>query len=183
MKTVRKGESSYIENRLDHVFRTTCFFVKPKKIVEFGILNGYSLKLFIESSDEDCEIEAYDLFDEFPYNAAKWDVINKKYGEECSIKKGDFYKSVELIPNNSVDIMHIDIANDANVFKFGIDNYLPKIKEGGVIIFEGGSKERDEVYWMDEFDKPKINPYLESVKNDYNITIIEDFPSITIVKK
>jgi hypothetical protein len=82
-----------------------------------------------------------------------------------------------------VDIIHIDIANDANVFKFGIENYLPKIKDGGVLIFEGGSEERDEVYWMNEFNKPKINPYLTSINSKYDITIIEDYPSVTIIKK
>lgn len=176
-------KSSYIENRLDHVFRTLCAVIKPKSIVEFGILDGYSLKTFIESTDDDCNITACDLFDEFPYNAANWDTINEKYGDKATIKKMNFYQGPMYIIDNSVDIIHIDIANDADVFKFAIDNYLPKIKDGGALVFEGGSKERDEVYWMNDYNKPKINPYLESIKDEYDITIIEDFPSVTIIKK
>ena len=147
-------KSSYIENRLDIVFKTLCGVIKPKRIIEFGILDGYSLKTFIESTNE-CDIIACDLFDEFPYNAADWDEINTKYGDHASIYKSDFYNSMGIINDDSVDIIHIDIANDADVFKFGIENYLPKIKKGGVLVFEGGSKERDEVYWMKDYDKPK----------------------------
>jgi hypothetical protein len=176
--------SSYKENRLDQVFKTLCAVVKPKFIVEFGILDGYSLKTFKEYTDNNCLIEAYDLFDEFPYNAAVESDIKEKYEDDrTKIFKKDFYGGVELFKNNTVDIIHIDIANDANVFKFGIENYLPKIKDGGVLIFEGGSEERDEVYWMNEFNKPKINPYLTSINSKYDITIIEDYPSVTIIKK
>lgn len=177
-------KSSYIENRFDQVFKTLCATITPKKVVEFGILDGYSLKAFKEHTNETCTIEAYDLFDGFPYNSAIETIIKNKYEDgRTKIFKQDFYNSVNNFKDNSVDIIHIDIANDAHVFKFGIENYLSKIKNNGVLIFEGGSKERDEVYWMNEFDKPKINPYLESIKNMCDITIIKDFPSVTIVKK
>jgi hypothetical protein len=177
-------KSSYVKNNFDLVFKTLCATITPKKIVEFGILDGYSLKAFIDSSGSDCLIEAYDLFDEFPYNAADWDVINKKYnGDNVSIHKADFYKGVKLFSDNSVDIMHIDIANDGDVYEFAIENYMKKISNGGVMIFEGGSTERDEYDWMDKYNKRKINPYLKSIENKYNITVIDNFPSLTIIKK
>jgi len=177
-------KSSYKENKLDIVFKTLCGIIKPTKIVEFGILDGYSLKTFIENTGTDCIIEAYDIFDDFPYNAANYNHILKEYGSDrVNIIKSDFYKSVEMFDDNSVDIMHIDIANDADVIKFAIENYMSKITNNGVMVFEGGSLERDEVYWMNEFNKKKINPYLQGLMNDYNITIINDYPSITIMKK
>jgi len=177
-------KSSYIENRLDMVFKTLCGIIKPQKIVEFGILDGYSLKTFIDSTESDCIIEAYDLFDDFPYNAADFNTIVKKYsGDNILIQKADFYNSMSLLKDNSVDIMHIDIANDADVIEFAINNYMSKMSEGGVMVFEGGSLERDEVYWMNKFNKRKINPYLKELKDKYNITIIDDYPSITIIKK
>ena len=39
------------------------------------------MKTFIESSNDNCEITACDLFDEFPYNAADWDTINEKWDD------------------------------------------------------------------------------------------------------
>ena len=177
-------KSSYIENRLDIVFKTLCGLINPKRIVEFGILDGYSLKTFIDSNSADCIIEAYDLFDDFPYNAADYDTVVSKYGgDNVHIQKADFYESMSLLEDNSVDIIHIDIANDADVIKFGVDNYMSKISNGGVMVFEGGSLERDEVYWMNDFNKKKINPYLKGLEDKYNITIIDDYPSVTIIKK
>jgi predicted O-methyltransferase YrrM len=177
-------KSSYTKHNFDLVFKTICAITNPKKIVEFGILDGYSLKAFIDSSKSDCIIEAYDLFDEFPYNAADWDVINEKYSSDnVHICKADFYKGVELFSDNSIDIMHIDIANDGDVYEFAIENYMKKISDGGVMVFEGGSTERDEYDWMDKYNKRKISPYVETIKNKYEVTVIENFPSLTIIKK
>ena len=178
-------KSSYKENRLDLVFKTLCASIAPKKIVEFGILEGYSLDVLVENRPDKCTIEAFDLFDDFPYNAAVYEDVNERFGQYDGvlIEKADFYKSVDYFEDKSVDIMHIDIANDGLVYRWAIDNYMPKISEGGVIVLEGGSKERDDYDWMIKYNKEKINPYLESIKDEYNVTIIEDFPSLTIIKK
>lgn len=47
------------------------------------------------------------------------------------------------------------------------------------MILEGGSKERDEVYWMNKYNKEKINPYLENL----NVKIIGQNPSMTLIRK
>ena len=86
------GRSSYKEERFSKVLRTICLMKNPKKIVEFGILDGYSLDCFIESTEDDCEILAYDLFEEFPYNSAKFDSLEKKYDKtRASINRGDLF--------------------------------------------------------------------------------------------
>tara|TARA_B110000037_G_scaffold200056_1_gene240346 strand:+ start:1668 stop:1847 length:180 start_codon:yes stop_codon:yes gene_type:complete len=50
-------------------------------------------------------------------------------------------------------------------------------------IFEGGSKERDEVEWMNKYNKQKINPVIEKYKKNYSITTIGELHSLTIIKK
>ena len=77
--------------------------------------------------------------------------------------------------------MHIDIANNGDVFEFAIQNYLPKIR--GVMILEGGSEERDNVEWMNKYNKPKIQPVLKKYDNDVIITVLNDYPSLTLIKK
>ena len=59
--------SSYNTNKLSfyHMFQTLVASVNPKRVVEFGILNGFSLKAFSEFCDADCAIEAYDIFKKF----------------------------------------------------------------------------------------------------------------------
>ena len=70
-------KSSYI-NKIDYgdLFKLLCFFNRPKNIIEIGILEGYSLEQFINNT-EDCIIKAYDIFDEFNGNGAKYEIIQK----------------------------------------------------------------------------------------------------------
>ena len=60
---------------------------------------------------------------------------------------------------------------------------MKKISEGGLIILEGGSKERDNIEWMKKFNFLKIKPILDKIKNKYKVHVLEPFPSLTIIKK
>ena len=126
-----------------------------------------------------------EVFDEFNGNSANKDKLDKYFSDykNVSILYGDYYKEYKNIENNSIDIIHIDIANNGHVIEFAFENYLNKLSKNGVLIFEGGSKERDEVDWMNKYNKKRINPIFEKYKKDYLITIIGEFPSLTIVKK
>jgi len=64
--------SSYNNNvSFGDVLNSIVFSMNPKKIVEVGILEGFSLKRFAESSNKDTIIHAYDIFEEFNGNHAK----------------------------------------------------------------------------------------------------------------
>jgi len=156
----------------------------PKKIVEFGLLDGFSLKTFADNS-KDCSIEGYDIFEDFVGNSASMSKLTETFEnyENVSIKKGDFYKSVSLFEDGSIDILHVDIANNGEVYAFAIDNYFRKLRENGLLILEGGSEERDNLDWMIRYNKPKIQPILEKHRNKYEIFVVNKFPSITIIKK
>lgn len=175
-------KSSYKNNNYDKIFQSICFSLNPKKIVEFGILEGYSLDSFIKYG-KNAFIESNDLFDDFPYNSADYNFIMNKYQKNSNviIYKRDFYKSVDFYEDNSIDILHIDIANNGETFDFAIENYLPKVR--GIMIMEGGSQQRDNVEWMVKYNKPKIRPILQKYSNSAMIEILEDFPSITLIRK
>ena len=51
------------------------------------------------------------------------------------------------------------------------------------MIMEGGSEERDNVEWMIKYNKPKITPVLQKYSNSVKIEVLEDFPSITLIRK
>ena len=89
-------KSSYHISKYDKVFQSICFILNPKKIVEFGILEGYSLDSFVNYGG-DAIIEANDLFDEFPYNSANYDFVINKYKDYSNlfINKKNFYNSVD----------------------------------------------------------------------------------------
>ena len=122
---------------------------------------------------------AYDIFDKFNGNHAKKNElvsIFKKYNN-VTINYGDFYEVHNII--SDVDIIHIDIANNGDVFEYAINNYLPKLSENGIMIMEGGSVERDNIEWMIKYNKPKIQPVIKK----YGLNVVGTFPSMTIIKK
>ena len=179
-----EGRSSYRDERFSKVLRTICLMKRPKKIAEFGILDGYSLDCFLESTDDDCEILAYDLFEEFTYNSAKFDAMEKKYGKtRASIRRGNLFEAHNIFEDGSIDIIHIDIANDGDVYDYCINNLMPKISDSGVMILEGGSKERDDIEWMIKYNKPKIREVLYRYESEYRINVFNEFPSLTIITK
>jgi len=160
------------------------FMQNPKTIVEFGILEGASLKTFIDNTSNSCNIIAYDIFDEFNGNGSNKDELNKTFSKysNVSISYSDFYKQYKNIEDNSVDILHIDIANNGDVIEFALENYMKKLSKNGILLFEGGSQQRDQVEWMDKYNKPKIHHVLEKYKEKYSIITIGEVPSLTIVK-
>ena len=176
-------KSSYTNKDLNYgdLLSSVCFSIKPKKILEFGILEGYSLKKFIDNSDKNTVIECYDLFEEFKGNGSNNSIINnfKKYNN-VSIKYGNFYNKYSEIEDNSYDLIHIDIANDGDVYKFALENYKQKLTSSGILILEGGSEERDDVYWMKKYNKVSIVNFLNTVNN---YKTIGNFPSLTIFHK
>ena len=88
-----------------------------------------------------------------------------------------------IVVNKSIDILHIDIANNADVCEFIFQNYVKKLKDDGVILMEGGSFQRDNIEWMIKYNKPKIKPILEKYSEKFHIKTIGEIPSITIIKK
>lgn len=156
----------------------------PSKIVEIGILDGYSLESFANAATKTTEIFAYDLFDKFDGNHSNEEILLQKFNgfDNVKILHGDFYNLHNSI--GDADIIHIDIANNGDVFQHTINNYYPKMKKGGIIIFEGGSEDRDDVEWMNKYKKTKINPAIQKyIAHGYNIKIYGSFPSITVIKK
>jgi len=174
IRSILRVTSSYEANEFDIYFGMICYLFKPKRIVEYGIGNGYSLNSF--RTHGKCGIEAYDLFDDYKYSHADYDLTRAKF-KDIKIARGDFYGGHKRYADKSIDILHIDISNDGDVYEFAVKNYLPKTR---IMLLEGGSHERDQVDWMIKYNKRPIRPYLESIKQSY--FVIDKFPSLTIIK-
>lgn len=187
MSEISEIKSSY-KNSLNYkdIFKTICFMHQNcKKIVEIGILDGYSLKTIADSVSNICQIDAYDIFDDFNGNRANKEKLNNIFTPytNVNILYGDFYNLVNTFDNNSIDILHIDIANNGNIYEYVFNNYINKIKNNGIIVLEGGSNERDNIEWMNKYNYPKMKPILEQFSSTYNILTIGNIPSITIITK
>ena len=88
-------KSSYLSsiNNFAPLLESITFIQEPCNIVEIGILDGFSLNCFINSTTEQCTITAYDIFEQFEGNHADYNYLNEKYKDNSrvNIKYGDFY--------------------------------------------------------------------------------------------
>ena len=175
--------SSYIQNNYDLVFKTVAFLNSPRKIVEIGILDGFSLEALSSAVNEECEIYAYDLFEDYEYSGPRYDDIELKFLKQKNvhIKKANYKNIYKFHADDSIDILHIDVSNNGDTYEYCLDKYMPKISQGGIVLLEGGSKERDDIEWMNKFNFPKIQPVINKTK--YKTLVLEQFPSLTIIKK
>ena len=166
------------------LFQSICFLKQPKKILEFGILDGYSLLAMTEIVPPTTSVTAYDIFDDFNGNHANETEINEMFKnyENVQIKKGNFWYSNVFIKWREYDIIHIDIANDGSVYNFAFETITPQMNPNCVLLLEGGSKERDQVEWMTKYHKTPIQSVIKKFKNKFKIYTINSFPSLTIVR-
>ena len=176
--------SSYKLNNYSLVFELFIKQFNPKIIVEFGILDGYSLDIFAKFSHPDTKIFAFDLFEDFIGNASDEKKIRERFKlfSNVFIEKLDFLKSLSILTKlGKIDLMHIDIANNGEIYEFAVKNILPLCD---FMILEGGTKDRDDIEWMKKYKKKPINPFLEKLKlQTHNFYTIDQFPSLTIFYK
>jgi len=160
--------------------------------VELGVLEGYSA-IFIAAAlraNGKGRLYAYDLFEYYEHRCSTLEYVQSNVdklalGSYIELIKGNAY-DVEIVENNSVDFIHIDLSNDGDVFRTFLERMDPKLRVGGVIIFEGGSAERDNYEWMVKYNKPKIQDVIQSNElliTNYEFVVLRPFPSVTICTK
>ena len=173
-------ESSYQKNDLGFTIYSVVRMLKPKVVVDFGILSGYSTICIAQAIRDNGEgkVLAYDIFDEYEYKSSDLDILEKnliKYNvkDYVQIHNQDFYKWVDNPPE--FDLLHLDISNTGSIIQLAYDK-LPNKH----IIFEGGSEERDEEEWVSKYNKSKICP----LKSSLNYKILnKKWPSLSIMQR
>ena len=170
--------SSYQQNDLGRTLYELVLDLKPKVIVEFGALHGYSTIAMAMALDKLGRgiIKSYDLWEKYPYkHTTREDTMFniKSYGLEkyVELHYGDFWKWKP----EKCDLFYIDISNTGETIKKAEKKMRKYAKR---IVFEGGSEQRDCVPWMLENYKKPINGC--GVKYDI---LNPDFPSISIICK
>ena len=176
-------KSSYVNADINYgdILSSIAFTQVPRTVVEIGILDGFSLEKLVQATGPTTKIMAYDIFDEFNGNSANMEELQNKFKNHSrvEIQYGDFYNLNNIIDGN-LDIIHIDIANDGHVYKFAVEKYMSLLSRKGILVLEGGSRERDEVEWMKRYEKPPIAEYLKTLTVPHRT--LGKFPSITMIK-
>jgi predicted O-methyltransferase YrrM len=172
-------ESSYQVNDLGKTLYDLVLRIKPKKIIEFGTLHGYSAVAMSMALDElqSGHLTSYDLWDKYPYKHGKMEeVLNqlKRYKVDKYVTLADADLKVWLDNPEPFDLMHVDVSNNGETIDLLYEKLKNNIKNDSLVIFEGGSKERDDVEWVKKYNKKPI------AKSFAPYEIIDDrFPSIS----
>jgi len=170
--------SSYTKNNIGKTLYDTVIKYKPKKIIDFGILYGYSTVCLAQGVRDNGfgEIIAYDLFEDYQYKNAVQNVVlhNLKFynlDQYVTLIKKDFEEWLQI--KEDFDLLHLDISNTGKTIKSIYEKYPNK-----TIIFEGGIEERDNCSWMKKFNKLPI----QKCGVNYNI-LNSDFPGISLINE
>jgi len=153
--------SSFQKNDLGRTLYDLVLEKKPKKIIEWGTLYGYSTVAMAMALDElgEGHITGYDLFDDYPYRHSTMEETQSnidRYGvsKYATLKRGNFD---EWIKNpEPFDLLHVDISNNGDTIARLYAGVKDRIAKGATVIFEGGSKEHDEIEWMVKYGFRKI---------------------------
>jgi predicted O-methyltransferase YrrM len=176
-------ESSYRKNDLGKTLYDQVIEHRPKIIVEFGCLYGYStvaMAMALRDLGEG-KIISYDLWESYPFKHSTRDETVKnisKYELQdwVEFKQMSYYEWLEN--PTQFDLLHLDISNDGDTILITKKALHNRLNNGSKILFEGGSVERDEIEWMKEYNKVPFN----SIKERAGYTVIDNrFPSISML--
>ena len=190
--------SSYQENNYGEVLKSYILNWRPTTMVELGVLDGYSTIAIAEAVKEmnflyqmTSKLDSYDLFEDYEFKHGVKEEVEKLLEEKglkdlVNLQKGDAYKVHELYPDASVQFLHVDISNDGATLRRITELWAPKLIQRGLILFEGGSDERDHNEWMTKYNKPSIKKEMETnkfINDNYIYGTYYPYPSLTVFLK
>lgn len=190
--------SSYSVNNFEAVFKAVVSAAQPTACVELGVLEGYSAISIAKGLKDNYDkhgtlghLDAYDLFEDYPYRHSSKEQTEKNIkdsglGDWVSLYKEDAFKVDQLYSPNSVHLLHVDLSNTGETLKKIMWLWDSKLVYGGIILFEGGSEERDNIDWMKKYGTPAIKHELENnetIKEKYVFGTYFRFPSMTYLLK
>lgn len=154
--------------------------LKPKVVLEYGteyggtaITMALALKELQESEGHVGKITSYDTFNfqskgeigsnpSYELAISNINSFSIPISNMIDIRQGDFFEFNES-SNKEYDLLYFDIDNDGSKVLEMYLNNKENIEKGSVVVFEGGSNVRDNVRWMIEKNKVKINDVKEKV--------------------
>lgn len=151
-------ESSYAYNNLGKTIYDQIIHLKPDKVIDFGVLNGYSTLCIAQALRENGKgkVYAYDMFDDYEYKHSQLKTLENNismYGlrDWVEIEKKNFFDWIK--DPEDFDCLHLDISNTGAIIDMLWDKFGGSDK---TILFEGGTEERDRAGWMIVFNKIPI---------------------------
>lgn len=198
MPKIEPIDSSYAQNDFGKAFYSIVRCHRPTVLVEIGVLHGYSALHMGMSVKHNHSLyghpgilKCYDIWDKYQYNHAIKNEVQERVNkyelqDYVKLEECDAFEVHKFYSNSDVHLAHIDISNDGAIVEEMLNLWHPKICGRGMIIFEGGSEERDRVEWMIKYNKKPISPFIQNspvIQEKYWHGIYRKFPSLTILLK
>lgn len=190
MKSLEKPDcySSYSKAQYQKFFYGMVRLLKPSSIVEIGVLEGFTTLAMGEALRENGSgrLMSYDLFEDYEFRNDGYDNVSSRIqkaglDDVVTLIKSDAYEVDKQV--SQTDMLHVDISNDGYVFERMFDVWKDKT---GIMIFEGGAAQRDQVEWMLKYQKKPLQLSLETIQESnpqWKCYVIEPYPSITVAIK
>lgn len=190
--------SSYAKNNYGDIITAIVTGWRPYVCVELGVLYGYSTLAIGAGLRENNRVvdipgmlDAYDLFDEYEFKHGNMAAVSSKIvsvglNSFITLHKQNAWEVHRRYAPGSVSFLHVDISNTGETLKSIMELWDPLMQQGGVILFEGGSAERDQVEWMVKYNKRPIMPELDSnkiIEANYVYATYLQYPSLTMLLK
>ena len=182
-------ESSYKRNGYQYLFYSIVRLLRPKKIIEIGVLQGFSLlsMAYALKNNRHGSIEGYDLFDDYEFKKDRKENVSMRIQQSklegrAEVIQCDAFKVIEKVCE--AEILHIDISNNGVIVEKMFSLWGEKVSD--LIVFEGGDPDRDNINWMREYDKVPMVPVfekLEQLHDDWEFITLSIYPSITVCLK
>jgi len=187
--------SSYKQNNYTLLFERSAEAFLPQKCVELGVLDGYStvaiakgLKRASIVGNHFSHLHAYDLWEDYPYKHGNMDKVQKLIDDEdlsrfVTLYRKDAFEVYKDYDEESICLLHVDLSNTGEILEKIVEQWHTRLSMGGMLLFEGGSEERDNIEWMKKYDKKPIKPVIEGheiLNEHYIYGTYLDFPSLTV---
>jgi predicted O-methyltransferase YrrM len=120
--------------------------LRPRSVVELGTHAGFSFFVFAEAVRRlglDTELTALDtwrgdeqsgFYDETVWTSVR-DIAEREYAGSTRLLRGYFSESRPLIPEESVDLLHIDGRHGYADAREDYESWVTAVRDGGVILF------------------------------------------------
>ncbi len=140
----KPGDSAWAEHTPFAMFLTE--LLRPRVFVELGTYAGASYCAFCQASqilNVQMECSAVDTWEgdlhagNYPADVLKDLKIHHdpRYGKFSKLLQMTFDEALKQMPDDSIDLLHIDGLHTYEAVKHDYDTWLPKMSERGVIIF------------------------------------------------
>ena len=178
--------SAYKDHAYGNFFYALVRAIRPRKCVELGVLEGFSLLSIAEALRDNGagNIHGIDLFEDYPHRHATYADVSSRItscglSDWCGISKFDALQAHGS--HGHLDFLHVDLSNDGDTYRSVFAHWAGKVAQ--VIVLEGGSADRDQVEWMVKHGKSPILPAIAEIGRAYpawTIAVLAPFPSLTI---